>query len=161
VGALREGGDGWHIASGLPKPAELAAAAGSAFLISAERVVADQALSDLGQCGIGLRRHEGFGDLAAAPDLKEGKNAREARERHRKQLMLSVAPLRGVPLRWEQQWPALRQALGGHISGDPASTTELHRMAAEPLDPGVGAALRTFLGLPPADQAYVAGELTR
>lgn len=61
---------GWHAASGLPKPQELTVTAGSPFLIHPERTVDDSALQRLGARGLGLRRHEGFGDLAPPPRLR-------------------------------------------------------------------------------------------
>lgn len=66
---------GWHAASGLPKPQELAVSAGSTYLLQTERIVADTALDELSRRGIGLRRHEGYGGLAPPPELIPGKNA--------------------------------------------------------------------------------------
>lgn len=63
---------GWHVASGLPKAAELAVAAGSAFLVSTERMVAPADLERLSRRGVGLRRNEGFGDLAPPPEIRPG-----------------------------------------------------------------------------------------
>jgi CRISPR-associated protein Csx10 len=150
---------GWHIASGLPKPSELAVAAGSAYLISPERAVADDALTVLGQHGVGLRRHEGFGDLAPAPVLETGKRAREEKKEHLTKVRLSVAPLFGVSLNWSAGWPDLRRALTGHVSGDAAATEELRRTAASPPYAGVGTAVEVFLSLPLPDAEYVVEEL--
>lgn len=68
---------GWHVASGLPKPQELTVAAGSTYVIYTERMVSDSALAAFSSRGLGLRRHEGFGDLAPPPALREGANDRE------------------------------------------------------------------------------------
>lgn len=68
---------GWHMASGLPKPQELTVAAGSTYVIYTERMVSDSALAAFSARGLGLRRHEGFGDLAPPPALREGANDRE------------------------------------------------------------------------------------
>ena len=152
---------GWHAASGLPKPAGLAAAAGSTYLIQPERSVATAVLSALARRGLGLRRHEGFGDLAPAPVLAEGKLAREQRKRHASRLTDSVAALRGVPVRWPGRWPELRAGLLGHAAGDDGATALLRREAQHPLDADVGAALMKFLGFSPPDAAYVAGELAK
>src|SRR5262249_48620931 len=43
---------GWHIASGLPKPAELAVAPGSVYLIETDREVTEDALAALGRRGL-------------------------------------------------------------------------------------------------------------
>jgi len=58
---------GWHIASGLPKPVDVAVAAGSTYLLNTDGTVSDEALKNLVQHGVGLRRHEGFGALAQPP----------------------------------------------------------------------------------------------
>ncbi len=152
---------GWHVASGLPKPAELAVVAGSTYVISAERAVADAALNELGRRGLGLRRHEGFGDLARPPVLQPGRRDREHEAGRRRALMDEVAPLRGVQVRFPQLWPPLLAAMAAHANGDPAATGRLRRLADTPPGPAVGAALRAFLEFSPQDAAYVAGELAR
>jgi CRISPR-associated protein Csx10 len=58
---------GWHIASGLPKPVDVAVAAGSTYLLQTDGTVSDDDLQALVDHGVGLRRHEGFGALAQAP----------------------------------------------------------------------------------------------
>lgn len=55
---------GWHLASGLPKPQELALAAGSTVLVKPSGPVEPAALAALEQAGLGLRRREGFGAIA-------------------------------------------------------------------------------------------------
>jgi CRISPR-associated protein Csx10 len=152
---------GWHVASGLPKPVELAAAPGSTYLIETERAVTDDALAVLGRRGLGLRRHEGFGDLAPPPALRPGKLARDAEARRRKNLLDAVAPLRGVQVRQPELWRPLLTRLAAHADGDQAATEYLRRMAGQPPDPGTGAALSYFLGLSAADAGFVAGELSR
>ena len=152
---------GWHVASGLPKPSELAVAAGSTYLISAERALANAVLAELGRRGIGLRRHEGFGDLAPPPALKPGRRARDTETRRLRALMDTVAPLRGFPVRFPGQWAPLLAGMTAHANGDPDATGRLRRVAAAPPDAGIGAALQAFLGFSPHDAVYVAGELTR
>jgi CRISPR-associated protein Csx10 len=152
---------GWHIASGLPKPGELAVAPGATYLISAEQPVAGSVLEELGRRGVGLRRHEGFGDLAPPPTLMKGQNARRAEERRLGELMDSVAPLRGYPARWAKTWPALLDLMARQAAGDLAATERLRRLVGAPPEPGVGAALRIFLGLPLEDARYVVEELRR
>jgi CRISPR-associated protein Csx10 len=152
---------GWHIASGLPKPTELAVAPGSTYLISSEQAVADQTITALGQHGVGLRRHEGFGDLAPPPQLSPGRREREAEQVRLRGLRDSVAALSGVRLNWPDRRPAMWRALSGHAAGDQAATAALRREAADPPDARVGAALTAVLNMTPADAAYVVGELNR
>lgn len=151
---------GWHVASGLPKPAELAVAAGSTYLIETERTVPASTLQALGHRGLGLRRHEGFGDLAPPPVPDDGKAAREQTLRDRRRLLDSVVALRGFPARYSRQWPAVREALLGHAAGDASKTGILQRVAEHHPEPSISAALRTFLAMPLQDAAHVAGELT-
>jgi CRISPR-associated protein Csx10 len=152
---------GWHVASGLPKPAELAVAAGSTYVISAERAVSDAVLDGLSRRGLGLRRHEGFGDLAPPPALKPGRRARNQEERRLRGLTDSVARLRGVQVRFPRYWPPLLAAMTAHAGGDPDATRRLRTVAATAPDPAIGDALLKFLEYSPPDAAYVAGELTQ
>jgi CRISPR-associated protein Csx10 len=151
---------GWHVASGLPKPAELAVAAGSTYLIWTERTVPQSTLEALGRRGLGLRRHEGFGDLAPPPVLDDGKAAREEKQRSQRQFSDSVAELRGFPARYPRLWPQVREALRGHVNGNARGTAFLERVAERLPDPSMVSALRKFLAMSPQDAAYVAGELT-
>lgn len=150
---------GWHIASGLPKPAELAVAAGATYLISTERSVAAPALTALGQRGVGLRRHEGFGDLAGRPVLHDGLQARQAKEEERRRQRDAVAVLTGVPLRFPELWRDLQPVLARHVAGDPEAAGELRRRADSPPEPAVGESLRAFLSLPPEEAASLASTL--
>lgn len=59
--------NGWHMASELPKPEELAVTAGSVFLFELDDDPDPQRLRALLEDGIGLRRVEGFGALAIGP----------------------------------------------------------------------------------------------
>jgi CRISPR-associated protein Csx10 len=152
---------GWHVASGLPKPTELAVTPGSTYLISTERAVSDDALNELARRGLGLRRHEGFGDLAPPPVLTPGKRAKDAQRRHRQDLMTSVAPLTGVQVRFPRQWQPLLAAMNGHAVGDQAATGRLRGVADGHPDAGVRDALHRFLTFSPQDAAYVTGEITR
>ncbi|MBC7680564.1 MAG: hypothetical protein H7233_16500 [Pseudorhodobacter sp.] len=70
---------GWHAASGLPKPVETVVAAGSTYLLQPASPVTAQALAALGERGIGLRRHEGYGALAPPPVPKTTAGAARAR----------------------------------------------------------------------------------
>ena len=152
---------GWHVASGLPKPAELAVAAGSTYVIYSERPVEPSQLAHLAQRGLGLRRHEGFGDLAPPPALEWGKRARDDEGRRLTRLLDSVVALRGAGLRFPDVWRLLGPALLAHADGSQRATTYLAGVARQPPDTAIGAALRAFLALSPADTVYVAGELTR
>jgi CRISPR-associated protein Csx10 len=58
---------GWHAASGLPKPAELAMAMGSVAVLQLREQPGDEQLQCLRSAGIGLRRSEGFGMVELNP----------------------------------------------------------------------------------------------
>ncbi|MFJ6105286.1 type III-B CRISPR module-associated Cmr3 family protein [Streptomyces sp. NPDC092359] len=62
----RERVGGWHAASNLPKPVELAVSAGTVLLLAFEQPPRPEALAALAGRGIGLRRNEGFGALTTA-----------------------------------------------------------------------------------------------
>jgi CRISPR-associated protein Csx10 len=150
---------GWHVASGLPKPTELAAAPGSTYLVTAAGPVSDDALAALARRGLGLRRHEGFGDLGDAPALRPGRLARDAEARRRVALLDAVAPLRGLQVTRPDVWPPLLAQLASHAAGDAAATAFLRRMAQAHPDASIGAALVRFLEFDLADAAYVAREV--
>ena len=152
---------GWHIASGLPKPGELAVAAGSTYVIDTDTHVSDEVLAVLGQRGLGLRRHEGFGDLAPPPLLEKGRLTLEEEAQQHRKLMQDVAPLKGVPIRFGDQWPSLLAALTSCVAGDPHSAERLRVQARAVPDPSVAEAVRSFLNLTPAEMAYVAEELSQ
>ena len=152
---------GWHVASGLPKPAELAVAAGSTFLIRTEREVAPPVLQALSRRGLGLRRHEGFGDLAGPPRLRDGVAATQEKLRHARKLRDETAPLFGVSARFPDRWPGLRTMLLGHGGGHADATSRLRAAAAQFPDPAIRRALEAFLSLPPGDAAALAEEMGR
>jgi CRISPR-associated protein Csx10 len=58
---------GWHVASGLPKPVELAMELGSVVLLRLREPPAMEGLQRLAADGIGLRRIEGFGSIQVNP----------------------------------------------------------------------------------------------
>ncbi|WP_407286462.1 type III-B CRISPR module-associated Cmr3 family protein [Streptomyces sp. BP-8] len=66
VWARRERVGGWHAASRLPKPVELAISAGSVLLLNFSQRPSPDGLRTLTGRGIGLRRNEGFGALETA-----------------------------------------------------------------------------------------------
>lgn len=150
---------GWHVASGLPKPAELAVAPGSTYLVETAGEVTDAALAVLGRLGFGLRRHEGFGDLAPPPALALGRAARDIEASRCRELVNAAAPLRGLAVTQPGIWTELLERLAAHAAGDQAATDRLRRMAGQ-LDRHTAAALTAYLGLAPADAAYVAEELS-
>ena len=154
---------GWHLASGLPKPAELAVAPGSTYLIETTGAVTDEALDVLGRRGLGLRRHEGFGDLAPPPVLKPGRRAREQEQQRQRRLLDDARPLRGLEVTQPAMWEPLPHALGAHAAGDQSATGFLRTKVQEldSLNPHAARALTSFLGLAPDDAAYVAGELSK
>lgn len=59
---------GWHVATGLPKPTDHAAAAGSTWLVRVAAAVPGDRLTALVAGGLGLRRTEGFGLVTVARD---------------------------------------------------------------------------------------------
>ena len=151
---------GWHVASGLPKPQELTVAAGSTYLISAERALPDSALARLSARGLGLRRHEGFGDLAPPPVLRPGRAERERDARHRRELGDKAAPLIRILID-ERLGARLRSLMREHAGGNTQATAQLRGTANRHPDTDVQAAMTVFLALPPADAAYLAEELGR
>jgi CRISPR-associated protein Csx10 len=151
---------GWHLASGLPKPVELAVAAGSTYLLESEHPVPGEALAALGARGLGLRRHEGFGDLAPPPQLRPGRRERDAEAARLRRLVDSVAALRGAAVTHPQLWPALAAALAGYAAGEQSAAQSLRRLAEQSEDRYITAAVTTYLGLPAPDAAYVARELS-
>jgi CRISPR-associated protein Csx10 len=149
---------GWHIASGLPKPVELAVAPGSTYLIETEGQPTDAALAELGRRGLGLRRHEGFGDLAPAPVLTPGRLAREIETQRRQRLLHAVAPLRGLAVTRPEIWPKLLAELEAHAAGNEVATGFLRRMA-QSVDQPTARAITDFLGWSSADATYVTEDL--
>lgn len=153
---------GWHAASGLPKPQELTVAAGSTYLIQvqnqdeAERLRDDAALAAMAARGLGLRRHEGFGDLAPPPLLRPGKALRDAKTAHLRRAADRTAPLRGLPVTLRAStWQALLGSMQSHLTGDARGTEQLRRFAASYPDSSVREAMMSFLGLTPDEAAYV------
>jgi CRISPR-associated protein Csx10 len=162
---------GWHAASGLPKHQELTVSAGSTFLIHPERVVDDAALRSLAARGLGLRRHEGYGDLAPPPLLRPGgteRDAAQAAEAARfTTLMARVVEL--PRLRFDPRtglldpdgWRNALSAMRAQARGDERAATWLRRRAGEYPAAEVRAGIDFFLGLPAADAAYIVQELSR
>lgn len=162
---------GWHAASGLPKHQELTVAAGSTFQIHPERAVDDTVLRHLAARGLGLRRHEGYGDLAPAPFLRPGRTEREAAQNEETvrttALMVRVVAL--TRLRFDSRtgqldakgWRTALSALRAHASGNERAAMWLRQLAAGHPDAEVRAGLEFFLGLPLTDAAYIAQELSR
>jgi CRISPR-associated protein (Cas_Cmr3) len=109
---------GWHVASRLPKPTELAVAAGSTYGVATERPLEEAALVELSRRGLGLRRHEGFGDLGGAPVLAPGKVAKDAEKRRLRRLVDDVAALRGS----SHPQGRVAAAVGGSDRARPAVT---------------------------------------
>jgi CRISPR-associated protein Csx10 len=151
---------GWHVASGLPKQQELTVAAGSTYIISTERSVADSALARLAERGLGLRRHEGFGDLAPPPALRPGATARRTAAEYRRRLRDLAAPLVRM-LMTARAGEVIRTLMKAHADGDTQASGRLRTAGNSHPDADVRAAMGFFLGLPPADAAFVAEELGR
>jgi hypothetical protein len=115
---------GWHAASGLAKQQELTVAAGSTYVISAERPVAHAPLTRLAGRGLGLRRHEGFGDLAPPPVLRPGAAARQKEAGHRRKLGDQAAPLVRM-LVAPRAGEMIRTLMRAHADGDAQATGRL------------------------------------
>jgi CRISPR-associated protein Csx10 len=130
---------GWHAASGLPKPVELAVTAGSTYVLAPENPVPAETLQTLGRRGLGLRRHEGFGDLGGAPTLTPDRAAREAEERRRTDLGRAMFPLQALKLR-ENVWPEFLDRVGAYLDGEVSgaqvrsATPSVNTYADEALD---------------------------
>jgi CRISPR-associated protein Csx10 len=152
---------GWHAASGLPKPAELAVAPGSTYVICTDEPVAQSRLTALGLRGLGLRRNEGFGDLAPSPVLERGSQEREAERLRRRRLMDQVVAVRRIQVVRPQAWKSLLAALSSYVAGDTGRAAGLRASAQRHPDPGVRDALLRILELPSGDAAFVVGELSR
>ena len=138
---------GWHVASGLPKPAEMTVAAGSTFLISTERIVAPAALHALALRGVGLRRHEGFGDLAGPPAIREGRDQREARANREERQRNTIRPLTALLARRRDQVPEIRALVGRVLTGDEDAAAQLRRYVGDLRTDAVSRALETFIRL--------------
>jgi CRISPR-associated protein Csx10 len=158
---------GWHVASGLPKPQELTVAAGSTYLIQIqdypERVHGDTSLRTLGAEGLGLRRHEGFGDLAPPPLLRPGKAQHDAKATRLRDVTDRTAPLQGLPVQVSAQtWRVLLTLMGSHANGDTQTAAQrLRRFSAGQPDTAIREAMAFFLGLPPEDARHVVEGLSR
>ncbi|MBO0803838.1 MAG: hypothetical protein J2P25_12290 [Nocardiopsaceae bacterium] len=147
---------GWHAASGLPKPQELTVAAGSTYILSTERVVGDSALSALSERGLGLRRHEGFSDLAPAPALRPGAADRRRAADNSKKVRMRAAPLTRMLVGDARVANTLRTLTEAHAEGDPAAAGRLREEAKKQGDTDVRDAMEFFLALPLADAVHVA-----
>ena len=159
---------GWHAASGLPKPQELTVAAGSTYLIQIqlqdhpERSRGDTSLAKLGARGLGLRRHEGFGDLALPPILRPGKAERDAQTAHLRRAADRTAPLRGLPVQVSAQaWQVLLTLMESHANGGTQAADRLRRFSASQPHAAIREAMAFFLGLPPEDARHVVAGLNR
>jgi CRISPR-associated protein Csx10 len=123
---------GWHAASDLPKPTELAVAAGSTYLISAAGGIDPGALAALARRGLGLRRSEGFGDLGGPYPLRPGARARKAADQQALGRAREVARGLGFTAKGPQ-WDRLRPLLLRWVSGELTGTqvrTELRDLAS-------------------------------
>jgi hypothetical protein len=155
------------VASGLPKPQELTVAAGSTYLIQIqdypERVHGDTSLRTLGAEGLGLRRHEGFGDLAPPPLLRPGKAHHDAKATRLREVTDRTAPLQGLPVQVSAQtWRVLLTLMGSHANGDTQTAAQrLRRFSAGQPDTAIREAMAFFLGLPPEDARHVVEGLSR
>jgi CRISPR-associated protein Csx10 len=157
---------GWHAASGLPKPQELTVAAGSTYLIQiqdhSERGRGFISPAKLGAEGLGLRRHEGFGDLAPPPILRMGKAERDAQAAHLRRIANQTAPLQGLPVRVSAQaWQVLLNLMESHANGEAQAADRLRRFSTSQPDAAIREAMAFFLGLPQEDARHVVAGLNR
>lgn len=153
---------GWHAASGLPKPQELAVSAGSTYLLQTERIVADAALAELSRRGVGLRRHEGYGDLAPAPMLTPGKASKEDEARRIRELAGPVRPILGLLAHERAAYrDRFRELIYGHVHGDAQKTGQLRQVIKNYPDKRAGDAVKAWLALSLPDAKAVLEELQR
>lgn len=116
---------GWHTASGLPKSTELAAAAGSTYLVEPcdrSEKFSDDALLHLGSDGVGLRRHEGFGHLTGPPHLTLSTRRRREVDDQVNKLIANLAHVRAHP--------EVLEALRGYAADPPTAEREAVLAAA-------------------------------
>jgi CRISPR-associated protein Csx10 len=109
---------GWHAATGLPKPTDHAVAAGSTWLLRLPGPVAGERLSALAANGLGLRRTEGFGQLALA------------REPWRRPA--PAAPPRPAPDRAVEQARRLWRYVAGSAPAQRTLTDHLRELSGSP-----------------------------
>lgn len=153
---------GWHAASGLPKPQELAVSAGSTYLLQTERIVADTALAELSRRGVGLRRHEGYGDLAPAPVLTPGKASKEDEVRRIRELAKPLRPMLGLLAHERVAYrDRFRELIYGHAQGDSQKTERLRQVIRNYPDKRAGDAVKAWLALSLPDAKAVLEELQR
>jgi len=106
---------GWHAASNLPKPSELAVAAGSTYLISADGGIGADTLAAMAARGIGLRRCEGFGDLGGPFPIEPGGRALSERARQEAKQARAVAKDAGLN---QKEQAAAMEALTAYVRGE-------------------------------------------
>jgi len=139
---------GWHIASGLPKPVELAVAGGSTYVLALAGAVPDEAVEALARRGVGLRRHEGFGDLGGAPTLPPDRAAREAAARRWREFVGAMPPLQALKLH-AGAWADFLDRIAAYARGE---TTGEQVLAATPsVGPHTDRALERLLAASPDD----------
>ncbi|CAM04360.1 hypothetical protein SACE_5110 [Saccharopolyspora erythraea NRRL 2338] len=125
--------EGWHAASGLPKPVERAVQPGSTYVIRLERAADEQARKRLMARGIGLRRREGFGALYSVK--QEPLTVQR--------LVQGSAPLRN-PARLRTDVPLLRQRYEQMLRGEVDDTMFQESLTG---DGGYEKALRRLLNV--------------
>lgn len=153
---------GWHAASGLPKPAEIAVAPGAMALLGP---VDSQALLRLLEHGIGVRRNEGYGwveiapepTAAAAPAATTQAPAHQAAESASRWLQTIRQLDLGVQ---ERQWVADR--LRHHPPGVDLSAQELKEPAIRRLSsPQLEGIMQVVSGVPADQRSSLAFMITR
>jgi len=123
---------GWHAASNLPKPAELAVAAGSTYVISASGGIGDGGLTALAERGIGLRRCEGFGDLGGPFPLEQGARGRSEEGRRTAKAAEALAKRVGISLNGKD-WAQCQGPLTSYVRGEISAADLVGRLLFVPL----------------------------
>ena len=114
---------GWHAATKLPKPTERAVAAGSVFHLTLGGQPSRTALDLLLRRGLGLRRVEGFGEVAAMPQPP----------RDMQQLRNRMAILAGLPTKLKATLlDEIASAAGNARAGQPPVWILATRIAGQP-----------------------------
>jgi len=140
---------GWHAASGLAKPSELAVSPGAVYIVRFDQAVPNEALRRVAHSGIGIRNHEGFGHLGPEPSIQPGRLEQHQQELAAQTLANPVGAL--TLLDKSPSWPLLLQALQAFAHGDEAAGRSLSGLAPKLGDHLATQALLALLAYSPQD----------
>lgn len=134
---------GWHAASYLPKPGEIAVAAGAAVIGKPVRSLTPSALVSLAEIGLGLRRNEGFGWVEVNPQPWRPPPIRPPVE-------ITVSPavevVASIPTNLRHRVAQVLQETALALEqGETLASPALSRDLSRDLTPGARGALRRFI----------------